>query len=141
MISEFKNVIAGLLGALFSISALPARSDSSAFDYRMNCEGCHAVAGVGVEPHVPALKANLVPFLRTPVGREYLIRVPGVRQVSISDARIANLLNYVVFTLSDIEEARGVQPFSEAEVAAHRQQAFLDVPAARQRAMDAYEGK
>ncbi|XOV83788.1 MAG: hypothetical protein ACFHXK_01480 [bacterium] len=87
------------------------------------------------------MKDNLIPFLSTPAGREYLIRVPGVRQVSISDARIAKLLNYVVFTLSEIEGVQQVQPFTEAEVAAHRSRAFLDVPAARQRALDAYEGQ
>ncbi|MEE4283880.1 MAG: hypothetical protein V2I41_18220 [Pseudomonadales bacterium] len=141
MTSDLKNCLPALCGVLLSTYAATASSNSAAFDYRMNCEGCHAVAGVGVEPHVPALKDNLVPFLHTSLGREYLIRVPGVRQVSISDARIANLLNYVVFTLSDIEEVHRVQPFSEAEVAAHRKHAYLDVPAARQRAIDAYEAK
>ncbi len=95
--------------------------------------------GVGAEPNVPALKANLVPFLHTPTGRAYLIRVPGVRQVSISDARIANLLNYVIHTFVDTSDTASFRPFTEAEVSEHRKHPYLDVPAARQRALDAYE--
>lgn len=139
MFAHLKNSIPVLFSVLSAVYIAPVWPNTSAFDYRMNCEGCHAVAGAGVEPHVPALKNNLAPFLRTPAGREYLIRVPGVRQISISNAKVADLLNYVVFTLSDIEETQGVRPFSEAEVATYRQRAFLDVPAARARAMDAYE--
>jgi len=132
-------LLGSLFGALLCLNTLAAERSSPVFDYRMNCEGCHAKGGVGVEPNVPALQANLAPFLHTPTGREYLIRVPGVRQVSISDARIAELLNYVVLSFGKLGDVETFQPFTEAEVSEHRKRPYLDVPAARQRALDAYE--
>lgn len=128
--------LALLWGPILSASAA-AVEGSPAFDYRMNCEGCHAIDGVGAEPHVPALTANLAPFLQTALGREYLVRVPGVRQASISNARVANLLNYVVTRFGDPSNASNFAPITEAEVARYRERPYLNVPAARQAALDA----
>ncbi len=127
-----------LWGPALSASAA-ATEGSPAFDYRMNCEGCHAIGGVGAEPHVPALTANLAPFLQTAQGREYLVRVPGVRQASISDARVANLLNYVIIRFGDPSNTSNFAPITEAEVARYRARPYLNVPAARQAALDAHK--
>jgi cytochrome c553 len=60
-------------------------------DYALQCRGCHGPEGAGVPGHVPSL-AGLGELLATPAGRVRLLAVPGVRQASLSDARLAALL-------------------------------------------------
>ncbi|MGB5813408.1 MAG: hypothetical protein WBG86_22930 [Polyangiales bacterium] len=107
--------------------AAPASADSlEEHDFILNCAGCHQVPGGG-SPSVPSLHgiAGLPSDLAV---RQYLIRVPGVAQAPLSDARLARLMNWVVhrFTGGPL-----LPPYSEEEVAALRAHPFLDPLAAR----------
>jgi mono/diheme cytochrome c family protein len=64
--------------------------------YTLNCSGCHGADGVGVpEVGIPNLK-EAGRFVRTELGREYLIQVPGLSQSRLDDATAARLLNWIL---------------------------------------------
>jgi len=63
-------------------------------DYALQCRGCHGADGAGVPGRVPSL-AGVAGLLDTEAGRTRLLAVPGVRQASLSDARLAALLEWV----------------------------------------------
>jgi mono/diheme cytochrome c family protein len=89
-----------------------ARPDA-AEDYLLNCSACHTRDGGGTPGLVPSLR-ELAPLLAHPQGRAYLVRVPGVAQAPLSDARVARLLNWV---LDEYSNLRLEPPYGAAEVA------------------------
>jgi len=62
-------------------------------DYVLQCRGCHGPEGAGVPGLVPGLE-RMTELLATESGRARLLQVPGIRQASLSDARLAALLNW-----------------------------------------------
>lgn len=107
-----------------------ARADDSQprFDYLLNCAGCHRIDATG-SPEVPAL-TEIAPFLATPAGRAYLVRVPGVAQAPLSDDRVAALLNWA---LAEFGGAGEFAPYSAAEVASLRADPLRDPLRERER--------
>jgi mono/diheme cytochrome c family protein len=96
-------------------------------DYLLHCSGCHHADGAGVPGVVPPL-SGLAPFLATPAGRAYLVRVPGVAQASLDDERLAALLNWVM------REMSGAQPspaYDAVEVHALRADPLRDARSER----------
>jgi hypothetical protein len=64
--------------------------------YTLNCSGCHGAEGLGVpEVGIPNLN-EAGRFVRTELGREYLIQVPGLSQSRLDDATAARLLNWIL---------------------------------------------
>jgi cytochrome c553 len=74
--------------------AAGAAAASPETDYALQCRGCHGAEGAGVPGHVPPL-GGVAELLATPEGRARLLAVPGVRQASLSDERLAALLAWV----------------------------------------------
>jgi cytochrome c553 len=74
--------------------AAGAAAASPETDYALQCRGCHGAEGAGVPGHVPPL-SGVAELLATPEGRARLLAVPGVRQASLSDERLAALLAWV----------------------------------------------
>jgi cytochrome c553 len=88
-----------------------------ASDYALQCRGCHGADGAGVIGRVPSL-AGVAALLETPEGRMRLLAVPGVRQASLSDERLAALLEWVALRFAPPGAA--VAPLTAGEVARHR---------------------
>jgi mono/diheme cytochrome c family protein len=112
--------------ALLAAAAAPAAPPTNE-DYLLHCSGCHGHDGAGVPGIVPSL-SDLAPFLATPAGRDYLVRVPGVAQSSLDDERLAALLNWV------LREMSGVAPrpaYEAREVHALRAEPLRDARAER----------
>jgi cytochrome c553 len=81
--------------ALVGLAAGGAAAEASPeTDYALQCRGCHGAEGAGVPGHVPPL-TSVATLLETPAGRAQLLAVPGVRQSSLSDERLAALLDWV----------------------------------------------
>jgi len=112
--------------ALLAAPAAPAapRPDE---DYLLHCSGCHHADGAGVPGVVPPL-SGLAPFLATPAGRAYLVRVPGVAQSSLDDERLAALLNWVMREMSGVAPTRS---YDAREVHALRAEPLRDPRAQR----------
>jgi len=113
-----------------TLGTAPLAADP-ATDYLLHCRGCHGPAGGGTPPDVPDLRGAIGQFTSTPAGREYLIRVPGVSQAELSDARIATLLTWLVQYYDAANIPAGFEPFSAAEVRKHRRPPLSDPAATR----------
>ncbi len=117
------------------ISLVALCLNASAFEpqvnYMLQCMGCHAPDGRGEPGHVPSVKASLLPFAKMTTGRSYLVQVPGAAQSTLSDAELAQLLNWMISNLSATKSDR-FSRFTEAEVARYRRTPLIQVKAARE---------
>ena len=100
-------------------------------NYQLHCMGCHGEEGMGLEGHVPPIRLTLAPLLATAAGREYVLRVPGIAQSSLTSHELADVLNWLLHNLSVASTARVVAPLSPSEVARFRDRPWLDVQRAR----------
>ena len=60
-------------------------------------------------------------FLTVPGGREFLGRVPGVATAALDDARLANLVNWTLYTFDRQHMPKDFRPYTAAEINALRQ--------------------
>jgi hypothetical protein len=119
----------GLAAAL--ALAAPAQAQDPRIDYMLQCQGCHRADGSGSPGAVPDLRGSLRRFLAIPGGREYLVRVPGVAQAPLSDARLAALLDWLIGAFDPAETGTDAPPYDAAEVARLRAQPYADVAPVR----------
>ena len=101
-------------------------------NYMLNCQGCHAGDGRGLGD-VPALKGFVGNFLSSNEGRAYLIRVPGSANSPLTDVELAEVVNWILFTMSDKNLADSFNPLTPEEVQTYRGQPILDAKAERSR--------
>jgi hypothetical protein len=88
--------------------------------YTLNCSGCHGAQGLGVpEAGIPNLN-DAGRYVRTKLGREYLIQVPGLSQSRLDDATAARLLNWVLRQFSANRLPADFRPYTAEEVAHFR---------------------
>jgi mono/diheme cytochrome c family protein len=111
--------------------AAPAGAFAPAVEYALHCQGCHLADGGATPGSVPALAGSVGRLARTPAGRAYLARVPGVAQAPLADADLAALLNYVVARFGGPESPAGFVPYGAEEVGRLRRAPLVDVESAR----------
>ena len=100
-------------------------------NYILNCQGCHQADGTGLPDNVPSMRDFAGKFLNISGGRAFLVQVPGSSNSPLSDAALAELLNWILITMN-AELADGeFQHYTEEEVAVLRQQVLVDVAATR----------
>jgi hypothetical protein len=76
---------------------------------------------------VPQLRGQVGYFLNTKTGREYLVRVPNVAFYAASNEELAQMLNYMVFTIGHDGVPAGAKPYTAAEVARLRKAPLTEV--------------
>ena len=123
-----------MLALLLCLGALPALA-SPRVDYMLHCMGCHTPDGSETPGKVPPLKGHVARFLAAEGGRAYLVEVPGTRQSALSNAAVADLLNWLVTHFDAEHVPQDFKPYTEAEVAGLRRQRIPDVMAERARLM------
>jgi hypothetical protein len=101
-------------------------------NYMLQCMGCHTPDGSGEPGRVPSVKATLVPFAKSAAGRRFLVQVPGASQSTLSDAELAELLNWMIQNLS-VTKPEHFAHFTAAEVATYRRTPLVEVRATRER--------
>ena len=106
-------------------------------NYKLQCMGCHTPDGSGAAGRVPSIRSTLLPFSAVAAGRQFLVQVPGASQSTLSDAELADLLNWMIENLSS--EPRGVvfKRFTAAEVASYRRKTLVEVCTTRERLLNA----
>lgn len=109
----------------------------AAEDYERHCRGCHRADGYGAPGATPPLTDAMGLFLNVPGGREYLVRVPGVANAPIDDARLAAVLNWTLRRYSPREIPSDFRPYTAAEAARLRAQPLYEVRAERARLIEA----
>lgn len=111
----------GLLLSLWLIGTPALATQGVQRDYMLNCQGCHLDNGVGFpERGVPRLTGYMGKFLHVPGGRAFLVQVPGSAQSSLSNERLAGLLNWMLTSFSPSEVPGNFKLYSAAEVGALR---------------------
>ena len=108
-------------------------------DYVLYCMGCHGPQAEGVPGKVPPLAHALGRYMRTPAGRNYILRVPGAANSVLSDARLAEVLNWLAQTFDGDELSAGVPLFTPAEVTGTRHSPLSSVLATRREVVRALE--
>lgn len=112
-------VIGCLLALLYGAAAA-----QPPYQYLQHCSGCHLTTGEGAPPEVPDLRKDLVRISAIPEGRAYLIQVPGPSQAPISDAELAEVMNWIIGELNP--DGADFVPYTAGEIAGYRGVTLLD---------------
>lgn len=81
--------------ALAAATLVRAAQASPQQDYILYCMGCHGDQAQGVPGKVPPLAGSVALFMRSPEGRNYVLRVPGAANSALGDAELAAVLNWL----------------------------------------------
>jgi mono/diheme cytochrome c family protein len=125
-----------LAAVIFMCAGAAARADDTELvrqNYQLHCLGCHGDDGAGLEGQVPSFRGTLARIAGTSPGRDYVLRVPGVTQSTLSAREVAEVLNWLLAEFSGAAAAGGIRPFTAAEVASARNRTLLEVTPARAR--------
>jgi hypothetical protein len=101
--------------------------------WTLNCQGCHRPDGTGTDATAPSLAGTVARFLSVPGGREYLGRVPGVATSPLSNADLAEVVNWMLWRFDKEHLPTNFKPFTAAEMGQLRA-APLRLEASRMRA-------
>jgi len=123
--------------AFFGVSSRFAFAYEPSINYALQCMGCHTPDGAGVPDRVPSIRDTLVPLAAMAEGRRYLIQVPGSAQSTLSNAELAELLNWMIRTLSAVTPPSTLAPFTAAEVREYRAHTLSQVRETRARLLAA----
>jgi mono/diheme cytochrome c family protein len=85
-------------------------------NWTLNCQGCHRPDGTGTDATAPSLAGTVARFLSVPGGREYLGRVPGVATSPLSDADLAEVVNWMLWRFDRAHLPADFRPFTAAEM-------------------------
>ncbi|MDY0960171.1 cytochrome C [Sphingomonas sp. CFBP8993] len=94
-------------------------------DYQLKCQGCHRIDGGGDDRSNPPMRDMVARFLTVPGGREFLARVPGVATVDLDDQRLANLVNWTIYTFDPQHVPKDFRPYTSVELGRLRQNPLL----------------
>lgn len=115
--------------ALLLPGAMPASAGalSPHASYILQCSGCHLLNGEGAPAAgIPTFPGSVGLIAGADIGRTYMMHVPGVVSASLSDAEIAEVVNYVLDSWGD-----GAAHFTAEEVSRRRAIPVGDVVAFR----------
>ncbi len=96
-------------------------------NYALACMGCHGPRGDGVTGMIPPLKHSLGWFMHSDAGRKFAIKVPGSSNSSLSDAELADVMNFILQDLNAEILPVDFKPYRTEEIAAIRRPAYSDV--------------
>lgn len=128
-----RSAIALLMVMLAANHLQAASSYSAAVNYQLQCMGCHGADGAGESGRVPSLRRTMVRFSMLGEGREFVLRVPGVAQSSLTDEQTATLLNWIARNLSDLPLPSNYVDYTAAEVGRFRHRPLAAVRIFRER--------
>ena len=128
--------VAASISTLVAVDALASPHN----DYMLQCQGCHQPDGSGSSGSVPDMRDTIGRFLFVPGGREFLVRVPGSAQSPLSNAELAEVLNWMIVAFGPREVAVRFTPFTGDEVARTRRP-LADVEPARNALMHLIEAR
>jgi hypothetical protein len=103
--------------------------------YLQHCGGCHGIQGDSAPREIPSLRGQVGNFLCTAEGRAYLIRLPNIALAPVSDQKLADMMNFVVFELGGASGPAAQAPrYTATEVAQLRARPLTDTGLADYRA-------
>jgi mono/diheme cytochrome c family protein len=116
-----------VLSLAFLVASTASADGYEEHDYILNCSGCHRIDGTGSSA-VPSLH-RMKELVGEPGTRAYWVQVPGAAQAPLSNARLADLMNWLAkrFTGKAPDP-----PYDADEIARQRTQPLRDPLARRQ---------
>jgi mono/diheme cytochrome c family protein len=148
----FRHCVAFAISQLLSVSFCAAQASGNALasgkalnpnparaksDYILYCAGCHGFEGAPVKlGRIPPLKDSIADFLKVEGGRAYLVQVPGVNNTSMSDERIAGVINWVLKEFGSTTLKIEFQIYTAAEVASYRASRPVDITMRRRELLE-----
>lgn len=142
--------LAVLLSAVF-LSTLLATDEAKAaaqasqkinsqekLNYMINCQGCHRGDGSGLEGSVPTFVDFVGKFLSVEGGREFLVQVPGSANSPLDDRELAELLNWILATMSPKHVEKDFSPYTESEVSLLRADLLVEVDTTRAKLVEKF---
>jgi mono/diheme cytochrome c family protein len=136
-LTRFSTLFLAVAGAAATALAATAARASPQQDYVLYCMGCHGPQAEGVPGKVPPLAHALGRYMRSPAGRNYVLRVPGAANSVLSDAQLAAVLNWVAQTFDADELTVSVPLFTTEEVTGLRHSPLPSVLATRREVVTA----
>ncbi|NDY91245.1 c-type cytochrome [Ideonella livida] len=123
---------AGAQAVAPALALTPRQVAQSRLHYMQHCMGCHLADGSGApDKGIPSMQGALGRFLAVPGGREFIVQVPGVMNAALTDAEVAQLMNWLLPQVSVSTLPPDTAAYTAAEISRLRQTRPLDVPAAR----------
>jgi hypothetical protein len=115
------GILACLAGAGLAAQGIPRETGVSnpalaRQNWILKCQGCHRPDATGTAATTPTMAGIVAKFLHVPGGREYLGRVPGVATAPISDAELADLLNWTLFRFDGAHVPADFKPYTANEI-------------------------
>lgn len=118
-----------LLAALLTLPMYALAESQHAraqFNYQLFCQGCHGPTGAG-RKGVPQIRSEIGVFLKSQAGREYLVKVPGAANAPLTDAQLADVMNWTLNRFAGESLPLQWQEYTEQEVSEYRKQPLLEV--------------
>ena len=117
-----------LAGLVFAESGqLEEYADRARVNFALYCAGCHTMSGKGSPGIVPDLGEYLGQFAQNPESRAFLVQVPGASSSPLSNAELAEVTNWILYTMNAEQLRKDFKPYTTAEVAKYRENPLLDV--------------
>lgn len=108
-----------------SLPTLPLPAAQAA--YLTSCGGCHGIEGRSAPGAVPTLRGLTGSFLCTRQGRDFIIRLPDVALTPLSDRKLTEVMNFVVFDLgAPVAGGSKARRYTVAEVSRLRRHPLTD---------------
>ncbi|MFV0292248.1 MAG: c-type cytochrome [Paracoccus sp. (in: a-proteobacteria)] len=115
--------LTGWIMAIIALVSVAEASETTRANYILNCSGCHGMTGMGtLEGGIPPFPDSVQKIANSENGRTYLLHVPGVVDNDMTDAEVADVLNYILDQWGD-----GEGHFTETEVSVRRAVEIGDV--------------
>lgn len=121
-----RQSLRGLLMIAAATAPSVALTEEPRTAYWLHCAGCHRLDGTSAPPEVPTLIDEPGRIAGLSGGREYLLRVPGVALSGLGDAKLAEVLNFVLNEFSPSTTPEDFEPFDSVEVGQARRQVLID---------------
>lgn len=119
--------VSALIAATGAAVATPAWSGAEAIpgvanaprarqNWILSCQGCHRADATGTPQTTPTMAGFVARFLQVPGGREYLVQVPGVATAALSDADLAEVVNWSLVRFDAANVPADFKPYTPTEV-------------------------
>ncbi len=113
-------------------SGIAYATDFGRQSYLLNCAGCHGPDGTGSDANeVPTLHRIPGQFVKVPRGRAFLSQVPGIVYSSLTNAEVAEILNWILIHYSSDVLSADFKPYTVSEVARYRGVHPVSIPKIR----------
>ena len=115
-----------LVGATATNASEDLAEKRAAFQWKMNCQGCHQANGEGSLGGAPDMRGIVARFLDVDGGRAYLGQVPGVAYAPLNDNDLAILVNWLLKEYDGEHLKPGFVPYTAKEIGELRQRPLVD---------------